>query len=290
MKDKGKGRAVDGITITNKLKVDKIECLTAVPLTWTVPCEKTAYLVDLMEMDEAPTKSSGNILSLDAYIRAEDQESWGGLSGHTKGDAQAAGFEDDHNVKILCQHAQLTCNGVDTCQYIDPALFGDCEHYEPDEDAMHELWNHELDANEHEASSVAIWRWTLETWETPLHSYTHIVDGKILMAKVIQQKCPTEMIIFVPVNKDVCKALVILRKPHNHPIHPKMKPSLKDKEKLSEAVHAVGITGLIVQKLMNGMESLKQSHLDADIALQAGTTSLVYEGESIAASSTAFMD
>jgi hypothetical protein len=71
MKDKGKGRAMDGVTITNKLKVDKIECLTAVPSTWTVPREKTAYLVDLMEMDEAPTKSSGNILSLNAYICAE---------------------------------------------------------------------------------------------------------------------------------------------------------------------------------------------------------------------------
>jgi hypothetical protein len=123
-----------------------------------------------------------------------------------------------------------------------------------------------------------------------LSAYTHILNGKILSAKVIQQKCPMEMIIFVPVDKDVRKALVILHKPHNHPIHPKTKPSFKDKEKLSEVVHAVGTTGLTVQKLMNGMENSKQSHLDADITLQAGTTSLVYEGVSIAASSAAFMD
>jgi hypothetical protein len=36
---------------------------------------------------------------------------------------------------------------------MDTTLFAGCERYEPDEDAMVTLWNHELDANERESNS-----------------------------------------------------------------------------------------------------------------------------------------
>lgn len=84
----------------------------------------------------------------------QDQESWGGSAGHTKGDVHVYGLTSDLSEKLLCRRCHLKCNGVDTCEFIDPALFAECERYEPDEAAMRELWNHELDANEREAASA----------------------------------------------------------------------------------------------------------------------------------------
>jgi hypothetical protein len=49
------------------------------------------------------------------------------------------------------------------------------------------------------------------------------------------------------------KAFVILRNPHNHPVHPRTKPTAEDKGKLVEAIDAVGKTGLTVRKLLNGV-------------------------------------
>ena len=45
------------------------------------------------------------------------------------------------------------CNGVDACEFLDPALFAGLERYEPDEVAMRELWVHEVDQNEAEAAA-----------------------------------------------------------------------------------------------------------------------------------------
>lgn len=70
---------------------------------------------------------------------------------------------------------------------------------------------------------------------------------------MIQRECPTVMVIFIPVDKTISKAIVYLRHAHNHPMHPKLKPSIDDKVKLTKAIDAVGLRGLTVQKLMNGV-------------------------------------
>ncbi|KAF7334136.1 hypothetical protein MVEN_02319500 [Mycena venus] len=66
------------------------------------------------------------------------------------------------------------------------------------------------------------------------------------------------------------KTIALLRHPHNHPAHPKTKPSANDRHTLGKAVQAAGVVGLTVQKLLNA--------------------SLVYDDERVAASSPAFMD
>jgi hypothetical protein len=68
---------------------------------------------------------------------------------------------------------------------------------------------------------------------------------------------PTEMIVFIPVEAEKMpatryKALVILRNAHNHPMHPKIKPSSEDRVKLRTAVRAFGLTGLTPMRLLNG--------------------------------------
>jgi hypothetical protein len=65
------------------------------------------------------------------------------------------------------------------------------------------------------------------------------------------------MIVLVPVEESHrLKTFVILNNAHNHPVHPKSKPSTQDKLKLRTAVQAAGITGLTVQKLLNGQAFL----------------------------------
>ncbi|KAJ7670951.1 hypothetical protein B0H17DRAFT_1085621 [Mycena rosella] len=106
--------------------------------------------------------------------------------------------------------------------------------------------------------------------------YSHIMNGQIMIGQIVQRKCPTEMLIFVPVERlhpGIQKALIFLRNPHNHPAHPKTKPSASDKLLLGKAVDAAGVVGLTAQRLLN-----------------ASSTALVYAGERVAAVSPAFMD
>ncbi|KAK7000841.1 hypothetical protein R3P38DRAFT_2471823, partial [Favolaschia claudopus] len=74
-----------------------------------------------------------------------NQESWDGSSGHPTGDANVSGFFSDVTVQIRCRKVDLTCNGIDWCQFPDRSHFAGCERYEADEEEMRQLWNHELD-------------------------------------------------------------------------------------------------------------------------------------------------
>jgi hypothetical protein len=60
------------------------------------------------------------------------------------------------------------------------------------------------------------------------------------------------MLIFVPVDTSVHQAVVFLRGPHNHPMHPKTKPSSEEKLQPEKAIQAAGSRRLTVQKLLNG--------------------------------------
>ncbi|KAJ7911671.1 hypothetical protein B0H13DRAFT_2660420 [Mycena leptocephala] len=105
--------------------------------------------------------------------------------------------------------------------------------------------------------------------------YTHIIDGCICVGKIQSRPCPTEMLIYIPVEGEYAsrKALVVLRNAHNHPMHPQSKPTTEDRAKLGAAVEAVGLTGLTVQKLLN-----------------APATSTIYKGKQVAETSPAFAD
>ncbi|KAJ7828171.1 hypothetical protein B0H13DRAFT_2290031 [Mycena leptocephala] len=288
-KRKGKQKAGQpGIRLTRELAVDEIVSISTIPATWTVPRIHTAYLVDLHDSQEL-LKVGKRMVTIDGFIRAEDQDSWSGSGGHSK--------------------------------VIRPSLL--IVRYEPDEEAMRALWMLEIEANEREAASapgkiarfyvqIKLSRCKIACDGVPIIKeylnnngrlpgppltlnekcpltvhprigkglqhcpYSHIINGQIMVARIVQRKCPTEMIIFVPVeqlNPDLQKALIFLRNPHNHPAHPKTKPSANDKLTLGKAVEAAGIVGLTAQRLLN-----------------ASSTALVYTGERVAAVSPAFMD
>ncbi|KAJ6629794.1 hypothetical protein B0H10DRAFT_2184143 [Mycena sp. CBHHK59/15] len=77
-----------------------------------------------------------------------------GSTDHIAGDVTVWGLTQDQTKGIWSQHCQFYCNGVETCEFIDPPLFAGCEWYEPDFEQMQELWNHELEENELEAASA----------------------------------------------------------------------------------------------------------------------------------------
>lgn len=86
-------------------------------------------------------------------LELQDQDSWGGSGSHLI-DAMVTGLFPGQKEALKCCRSHLKCNGVWTCEFIDPSLFAGCECYEPDATAMREFWKHELDANEHEAVSA----------------------------------------------------------------------------------------------------------------------------------------
>ncbi|KAJ6603071.1 hypothetical protein B0H10DRAFT_1957908 [Mycena sp. CBHHK59/15] len=65
------------------------------------------------------------------------------------------------------------------------------------------------------------------------------------------------------------EAIVILRNPHNHPMHPSTKPSAEDKFKLGIAVKSTGLTGFMVQKLLNGLHPLRQVFMVDSVSQKA---------------------
>ncbi|KAJ7052354.1 hypothetical protein C8F01DRAFT_1332885 [Mycena amicta] len=151
---KGKGKAKEPeaetrIKITRELYVDRMIPVTTAPPTWTVPRDKAAYKLDVSANPAVLTKN-GKARTIDAYIKAEDQDAWDGSTGHIKGDVWVHAFSGE---KVRARRAQLRCRGVCMCEFASEELFGDCERFEPDVGAMQDLWNHELDANDREAAS-----------------------------------------------------------------------------------------------------------------------------------------
>ncbi|KAJ7050007.1 hypothetical protein C8F01DRAFT_1348352 [Mycena amicta] len=156
-REKGKQKqASTRIHITREHSVDRIIPITAVPSTWAVPRDDAVYRLDLSASEhlfEKP-KNAKNPMTIQRIIKREDQDSWGGGGGgHLQGDTWVVGFSDDLSVKVWCRRVHHHCKGVHVCEFVPDELFADCERYEPDLDAMRDLWHHQLDANEKEAAS-----------------------------------------------------------------------------------------------------------------------------------------
>jgi hypothetical protein len=99
----------------------------------------------------------------------------------------------------------------------------------------------------------------------------------------------------IPIHDDLAtrhKAIVILRNAHNHPMHPKIKPSAEDCRKLGAAVQAAGLTGLTTMKFLNGEFCTFYFVLESHNSIQfpAPSTTLVYGGDRVADQSLAFTD
>ncbi|KAJ7697773.1 hypothetical protein B0H14DRAFT_3655259 [Mycena olivaceomarginata] len=355
---KGKGQQVEEdpdprIKVIRELYVNRIIPVTTAPQTWTVPRDEVAYKLDVRANPDVLKNKKGNKMrTIDTYIKAEDQDAWDGSTGHAgpKGDVWVYAFSGE---RVRARRAQLRCKGICVCEFVSEELFGNCERFEPDEQAMRDLWNHKLDANEREAASPeailsrvqtirqAVLHWVFEwhpgkRWLHRYHSippnvdeeifryvlenkgrvpdgtvlnlniqcvlsthprlglkhcvFSHVLDGVIHPAKLLQRRCDTELIILIlvlppddPTSPNyyewlpeyAFQAILILRNGHNHPAHPHIKPSAEDERLLGAAMDALGTENLTVQTLLNG---------------KSQSTQAMYDGKRVSAVSPAFAD
>lgn len=139
--DKRRRTAAPGqkIQITRKVAVEELRTIDSVPDQWAVPRNSAATLVDLSSSQHSmPKKASGQQMTMDAYIRKNSRESWGGSSGSANGDATVVkGLLGEDSVR--CRHAVLKCNGVNKCELTPDSVFKDCERYEPEPEEMRAL-------------------------------------------------------------------------------------------------------------------------------------------------------
>ncbi|KAJ7676232.1 hypothetical protein B0H14DRAFT_2656320 [Mycena olivaceomarginata] len=127
--------------------------------------------------------------------------------------------------------------------------------------------------------------------------FSHVLDGGIHPAKLLQRRCDTELIILIPVlppddptspnyyewlPEYAFQAILILRNGHNHPAHPHIKPSAEDERLLGAAMDALGTENLTVQTLLNGKPALNPG--------SAQSTQAMYDGKRVSAVSPAFAD
>ncbi|KAJ6527896.1 hypothetical protein DFH09DRAFT_1285635 [Mycena vulgaris] len=111
-----------------------------------------AYLLDISEDQREWLDKKNEPLSMIAIIKSEDQDSWGEGTGGSR--------TKPTNVVALgnvpCQAATHQCQGVWICSQFDQSLLDGHEHYEPDDDAMRELWEADRAVNVRDISSMSI--------------------------------------------------------------------------------------------------------------------------------------
>jgi hypothetical protein len=84
-------------------------------------------------------------------------------------------------------------------------------------------------------------------------AFTHIYNGSILTdCEMVQHKCSTNMIIYVPIDVEVKYALVIVENPHSHPAPPLHKTSHAGEVAIQQAIAAADPAGLNVTHLLTG--------------------------------------
>ncbi|KAJ7196031.1 hypothetical protein GGX14DRAFT_327140, partial [Mycena pura] len=111
-----------------------------------------AYLLDMQQDSREWLDKDGQPLSMVAIIKSEDQDAWGqGTGGSVRKPTKVAALDD-----ALCQVASHICQGVYTCSEFDQSLMAGHERYEPDDEAMRELWEADRAVNVRDTSSSAI--------------------------------------------------------------------------------------------------------------------------------------
>ncbi|RPD75850.1 hypothetical protein L226DRAFT_570087 [Lentinus tigrinus ALCF2SS1-7] len=159
----------ESIVITRQRSAQRLITLTSVPKCWTVPRDgtSTAYLLDLRG-STLPWTRNGNVMSMVAIIKSEDQDAWGnGTGGSATQTYKVRAFGPD---PVECRYAEHICQGIYACSRIDPALLDGCERYEPREEDQHELaaLEHVLDTAQTASREVrATMFWTMVTTRKP---------------------------------------------------------------------------------------------------------------------------
>ncbi|KAJ7628068.1 hypothetical protein B0H17DRAFT_1218393 [Mycena rosella] len=141
------------IRISRSEKVQRVVELTEIPARWPVPDVDTAYILDFSTDDRAKKETKGGKpAGLDAFLKAEDQDSWGaGSNGCTKRDTICKVLGD-----IKTRRSIHKCNGGHKCEFFDPELLTDYQRIEgEDMSVTREIFSRELLQNQTDSGSAA---------------------------------------------------------------------------------------------------------------------------------------
>ena len=144
---------VKRIPITRQQSVREIRHLDRIPSEGWVIEDDIAYLLDLNHLtdDDFGYNAKGEVLSIGTYIRAEDQDSWGGGSGGSVTNALKAPL-----VALLnnqqCQYAAFKCQGSYRCSEYNETLHGKNRQAQ-DREEMKEIFEAEREVNMDEHST-----------------------------------------------------------------------------------------------------------------------------------------
>ncbi|KAJ7775009.1 hypothetical protein B0H16DRAFT_1265082, partial [Mycena metata] len=111
-----------------------------------------AYLLDLSDDTREWVDKNGDLLSMVAIIKSEDQDAWGeGTGGSVSKPTKVAALDG-----APCQVATHRCQGVYICSQLDTSLLEGHERYEPDDEAMRDLFEADRVVNVRDTSSMSL--------------------------------------------------------------------------------------------------------------------------------------
>ncbi|KAJ7798515.1 hypothetical protein B0H13DRAFT_1933630 [Mycena leptocephala] len=117
-------------SITQKMKVQRIEYLSQLPSVWPIPRVPTAFVIDLADERYNITDKDGDLLPVDCIIRDADNDGWKSVPG--SGDSTARVTFDPGQPPIVCRRARSNCRGAFTCDSLDARLLKGVVRYELD--------------------------------------------------------------------------------------------------------------------------------------------------------------
>ncbi|KAK7019126.1 hypothetical protein R3P38DRAFT_2715272 [Favolaschia claudopus] len=153
-KSKHRREEPQAIVISKQFSVPELRTVTEPQSCWSIPRpgEDFAYLLDMREDEREWVNKKKEPLSMIAIIKAEDQDAWGQGTGGSLTKATKVAALDN----VLCQVASHRCQGIYKCSQLDLPLLNNHQRYEPDDDAMRELWEAERAVNVRDTSSSHI--------------------------------------------------------------------------------------------------------------------------------------
>ncbi|KAJ7702166.1 hypothetical protein B0H16DRAFT_1832003 [Mycena metata] len=108
-------------TITQKIKVQRLEYLSEIPSIWPIPRSSTAFVIDLDdEKHNIINPDTGDLMAVDRIIRNADNDAWKSAPG--SGDSKSMVRFAPGEPLIECRRSRSLCRGMFFCEHINPEL------------------------------------------------------------------------------------------------------------------------------------------------------------------------
>ncbi|KAJ6545114.1 hypothetical protein B0H10DRAFT_2386324 [Mycena sp. CBHHK59/15] len=111
---------INQFRVTKDVTVQRVEYLSEIPSIWPIPETSTAFVVNLQDPKFEITDNAGNLYTVDALIKSNDNDSWRG--GTSTADSKVTVTFEPGKPGILCCQSRLNCKGCFACERVDPTV------------------------------------------------------------------------------------------------------------------------------------------------------------------------